>query len=231
MKGEHRMEMAKILLSAALSYAALFLCAKIIGRKQIAQLDFLDYITGITIGSIAAELATDLENMWKPLLALAIYSLLTWAMSILGVRWTRCRKFLNGTPTIVMENGRLFRKNMKKAKLDLSEFMVMCREQGYFNLADIHTAIFEYNGKLTILPVTVRRPVTPQDMKLLPVQETLFCEVIMDGRILEENLQRMGVDAAWLDRKLRAQGVASAKAVFLGLCDPQKNLTLYKMEP
>ena len=129
-----------------------------------------------------------------------------------------------------MENGRLFRKNMKKAKLDLSEFMVMCREQGYFNLADIHTAIFEYNGKLTILPVTVRRPVTPQDMKLLPVQETLFCEVIMDGRILEENLQRMGVDAAWLDRKLRAQGVDSAKAVFLGLCDPQKNLTLYKME-
>ena len=140
------MEFAKIVLSSLLSYAALFLCAKVIGRKQIAQLNFLDYITGITIGSIAAELATDLENMWKPLAAMGVYVLLTWLLS---------------------------RSNMKKAKLDLSEFMVMCREQGYFNLADIHTAVFEYNGKLTILPVSKKRPVTPEDMKLSPEQETL----------------------------------------------------------
>ena len=69
-----------------MSYAALFLCAKVIGRKQIAQLNFLDYITGITIGSIAAELATDLENMWKPLVALAVYALLTWLLTLIGKR-------------------------------------------------------------------------------------------------------------------------------------------------
>ena len=74
------MEFAKIVLSSLLSYAALFLCAKVIGRKQIAQLNFLDYITGITIGSIAAELATDLENMWKPLAAMGVYVLLTWLL-------------------------------------------------------------------------------------------------------------------------------------------------------
>ena len=223
------MEFAKILLSSLVSYLALFLCAKLIGRKQIAQLNFLDYIAGITIGSIAAELATDLENMWKPLVALAVYALLTWVMSLIGIHFGRSRKFLDGTPTIIMENGRLFRGNMKKAKLDLSEFMVMCREQGYFNLADIHTAIFEYNGKLTILPVSQKRPVTPEDMKLLPTQETMMAEVIMDGRVLDENLHRMGVDAAWLTRKLRAQGVSDPKEVFLGLCDAQKELTLYKM--
>ena len=225
------MEFANIVLSSLLSYAALFLCAKVIGRKQIAQLNFLDYITGITIGSIAAELATDLENMWKPLAAMGVYVLLTWLLSLIGKRAARSRKFLDGTPTIIMQNGKLYRSNMKKAKLDLSEFMVMCREQGYFNLADIHTAVFEYNGKLTILPVSKKRQATPEDMKLSPQQETLSTEVIIDGRILEENLRRMGLNAAWLDKQLRTQGVHDAKAVFLGLCDAQNKLTLYKMDP
>ena len=225
------MEFAKIVLSSLLSYAALFLCAKVIGRKQIAQLNFLDYITGITIGSIAAELATDLENMWKPLAAMGVYVLLTWLLSLIGKRAARSRKFLDGTPTIIMQNGKLYRSNMKKAKLDLSEFMVMCREQGYFSLADIHTAVFEYNSKLTILPVSKKRLATPEDMKLSPQQETLSTEVIMDGRILEENLRRMGLNAAWLDKQLRTQGVHDAKAVFLGLYDAQNKLTLYKMDP
>ena len=225
------MEFAKIVLSSLLSYAALFICAKVIGRKQISQLNFLDYITGITIGSIAAELATDLENTWKPLAAMGVYALLTWLLSLIGKRAARSRKFLDGTPTIIMQNGKLYRSNMKKAKLDLSEFMVMCREQGYFNLADIHTAVFEYNGKLTILPVSKKRQATPEDMKLSPQQETLSTEVIMDGRILEENLKRMGLNAAWLDKQLRTQGVHDAKAVFLGLYDAQNKLTLYKMDP
>ena len=224
------MELAKILLSALLSYVALFLSAKLVGRKQISQLDFMDYITGISIGSIAAELATDLENMWKPLVALVIYAVVTWGVSELGMKWPRSRRFFNGTPAIVMENGRLYRDVMKKAKLDLSEFMVMCRQQGYFNLKDIHTAVFEYNGKLTILPVSARRPATPEDMKLHPPQEMIAVEVIMDGRILGENLRRMGVDEKWLTDQLHQLGVRDARAVFLGLCDANKRLTLYKMK-
>ena len=225
------MEFAKIVLSSLLSYIALFLCAKVIGRKQISQLNFLDYITGITIGSIAAELATDLENMWKPLVALALYALLTWLLSLIGMHFARSRKFLDGTPTILMQNGKLYPQNMKKAKVDLSEFMVMCRQQGYFNLSDIHTAVYEYNGKLTILPVSSKRPATPEDMKLSPEQETFSTEVIMDGRILEGNLQRMGLNAEWLHKQLRTQGVHDAKAVFLGLCDAQNKLTIYRMDP
>ena len=221
------METAKIVLSSLLSYAALFLSAKLIGRKQVSQLDFLDYITGITIGSIGAELATDLENMWKPLVAIAVYALITWLLSLMNQKSLRARKFSNGSPTIVMDNGKLYRGNMKKAKLELSEFMVMCRQQGYFDLSAIQTAVFEYNGKLSILPVSDRRPVTPEDMKLAPEQERIFTEVIMDGRILEENLKRMGRDAAWLDKQLRAQGIGGAGEVFLGLCDAELNLSCY----
>ena len=144
----------KLCLIAFGSFAVLFLVAKCIGHKQIAQLDFFDYITGITIGSIAAEMATELEEPWKPLTAMFLYGGVTLLLSIISNKFPRSRKYLNGSPTILMDNGKLFYKNLKKAKLDLSEFMVMCRQQGYFDLTNVQTAVFEYNGKLTILPLS-----------------------------------------------------------------------------
>ena len=97
------MDVLILCLTTAASFAALFLIAKFIGRKQIAQLDFFDYITGITIGSIAAEMATELEEPWKPLIAMALYGGITLLMSILSNKLPRARKYLNGTPTILMD--------------------------------------------------------------------------------------------------------------------------------
>ena len=224
------MEFLKVVLTALLSAAALFLTAKIMGHKQMSQLDFFDYITGITIGSIAAELATELEEPWKPLIAMIVYGVLAFGLSVISSKFPRIRKFINGTPTIVMNNGKLYRKNMKKAKLDLSEFMVMCRQEGYFNLNDSRTAVFEYNGRLTILPVSAKRPVNPTDMNLSPQPDLISAEVIMDGRILEENLKRMGLDRKWLQKQLSDQGYQSAKNIFLGVCDNNHTLSLYKGE-
>lgn len=210
------------------SFGALFIIAKFIGHKQIAQLDFFDYITGITIGSIAAEMATELEKPWKQLTAMAIYGGVSWLLSILANKLPRVRKYLNGTPTILMDHGKLYRENFKKAKLDLSEFMVMCRQQGYFDLTGIQTAVYEYTGKLTILPVSDKRPATPSDMKLAPEQELLFTELIMDGRVLEDNLKRMGLDLTWLDKQLKQNHIHSAKEVFLAVCDRNLKFVVYK---
>lgn len=210
------------------SFAILFLSAKLIGHKQIAQLDFFDYITGITIGSIAAEMATELEEPWKPMIAMVLYGGITLALSLISSRFPRSRKYLNGTPTILMDHGKLYYENLKKARLDLSEFLVLCRQQGYFDLTTIQTAIFEYNGKLTILPVTTQRPVTPQDMALTPDQELMFTELIMDGRILEDNLKRMGLDRTWLEKQLKQRHISNAKEVFLAVCDRNLKFVLFK---
>ena len=212
------------------SFAALFAVAKFIGHKQIAQLDFFDYITGITIGSIAAEMATELESPWKPLTAMVIYGGITVLLNAISGRFQRTRKYLNGTPTILMDNGKLYYENLKKAKLDLSEFMVMCRQQGYFDLTSIQTAVYEYTGRLTILPVSSRRPATPEDMKLAPAQELLFTELIMDGQILEGNLKRMGLDSTWLEKQLDRHHINSAKDVFLALCDRNLKFVVYPKE-
>lgn len=224
------MELLKVVLTSLLSAAALFIIAKIMGHKQMSQLDFFDYITGITIGSIAAELATELEEPLKPLIAMIVYGIIAVSLSVLTRKLPKTRKFINGTPTIIMNNGKLYRKNMKKAKLDLSEFMVLCRQEGYFDLSEIQTAIFEYNGRLTVLPVSNKRPINPEDMNLSPQPAHIFTEVIMDGRILEDNLKRMGLDYKWLQARLKSQGFRSAKEVFLGVCDENKQLSLYKAE-
>ena len=224
------MNFLMLCLTAFGSFCALFFVAKFIGHKQIAQLDFFDYITGITIGSIAAELATELEEPWKPLTAMAIYGAVTLLLSTISIRFPKTRKYLNGTPTILMDHGKLYHKNLKKAKLDLSEFMVMCRQQGYFDLTGIQTAVFEYNGRLTILPVSSQRPATPKDLDLAPEQELLFTELIMDGRILEDNLKRMGLDLTWLNKQLSQRRV-QAKDVFLAVCDRNLKFVLYKKEP
>ena len=221
------MDFLILCLTALGSFTVLFLIAKFIGHKQIAQLDFFDYITGITIGSIAAEMATELDEPWKPLIAMLIYGGVTVLLSVISHKFPRSRKYLNGTPTILMDHGKLYRGNLKKAKLDLSEFMVLCRQQGYFDLTAIQTAIYEYTGNLTILPVSDSRPATPKDMNLSPQQELLFTELIMDGRILEGNLKRMGLDRTWLFRQLEQRHIHSAKEVFLAVCDRNLKFVVY----
>ena len=222
------MDAVKIILTSILSVLTLFILTKLMGRRQISQLDFFDYINGITLGSIAAELATDLETPWKALLAMGVYLLFSLGLNAATRRFPRTRKFLSGTPTILMDGGKLYRANMKKCKIDLSEFLVMCRQAGYFDLGAIQTAVFEFNGQLTILPATPKRPVTPEDLNLSPEAETIFTEIIMDGRILDGNLRRLGLDSTWLQTQLAAQGYRSAKDVFLAVCDKNKRLAVYK---
>lgn len=224
------MQFLKLCITTLGSFAVLFAVAKFIGHKQISQLDFFDYITGITIGSIAAEMATELEDPWKPLVAMIIYGAVTLLLSIISGKYPRSRKYLNGTPTILMDGGKLYRENMKKARLDLSEFLVMCRQQGYFDLSAIQTAVFEYSGKLSILPVSAKRPSTPNDMSIAPEQELIFTELIMDGRIMDANLKRMGLDTNWLTKQLKQQNINSAEEVFLAVCDRNLKLLVYPAE-
>lgn len=215
-------EVLQVVLASLFSVVILFLIAKAIGHKQVAQLEFFDYITGITIGSIAAELATTLDKpWWKPTILMLVFGSITVALSIITRKFARTRKFINGTPTIILNNGKLYRENMKKAKLELSEFLLLCRQEGYFNLNDIQTAVFEYNGKLSILPKSTKRPLNPEDMELNPKPEHIGTEIIMD-----DNLKRKGLNDDWLQKELKKQGYKNAKEIFLGVCYDENLLTL-----
>ncbi len=129
-----------------------------------------------------------------------------------------------------MNDGKLYRSNMKKAKLELSEFMLLCRQEGYFDLSDIQTAVFEYNGKLSILPVSNKRPLDPKDIGIMPEPSHISVEVIMDGRVIGDNLSRKGLNQRWLEKELKSQGFNKAEDIFLGLCSYDNKLTLYPLK-
>ncbi len=222
------MDIIKVVLTSLLSVVTLFIIAKVMGHKQVSQLDFFDYISGITIGSIAAELATELESPYKPLIALAIYGLVSLLLNLITHKFPRTRKYINGTPTILMNGGKLYRKNLKQAKLDLSEFMLLCREQGFFDLDEIQTAVFEHNGKLSVLPKAANRPATPKDLKITAKATHIGVEVIMDGRVMGENLSRVGKNKKWLEKQLKAQGYKGVREILLAVYHAEEDkLTLY----
>ena len=222
------MDFIKVVLTGLLSVASLFVITKFMGHKQVAQLDFFDYISGITVGSIAAEMATELEAPWKPLVALIIYGAVSVSLGIIAHKFPRSRKFINGTPTILMNNGKIYRGNLKKSKLDLSEFLLLCREAGFFDLREIEVAIFEHNGKLSVLPKAECRPATPKDLSLSVQKAHIGTEIIMDGRIMGDNLTRLGRDERWLKKQLKAQGYKAENEILLGIYNSSDDsLTLF----
>ena len=223
----------QIALTALGSLAALFLLTKLSGNKQVSQMNLFDYVMGITIGSIAAEMASELESPLRPLWAMVVYGLTAWGIALLtnrSIRVRRVRQLMTGKPLILMDGGTLYRKNLKIAKMDLSEFLMYCRVSGYFDLNQIQTAILEHNGTVTFLPAAMQRPVTPADLSMQPRQELLQTPVVQDGRVLPENLRKAGRDGVWLERKLREKGYHGPEEVLLAMAATGDQLTVYPME-
>lgn len=224
------MEIIKVILTSLISAIALFIIAKMMGRKQISQLDFFDYINGITIGSIAAEMATELEKPYKPLIAMIVYGIISVILSLCANKFMKSRKYINSLPTILLNNGIIYRENLKKAKLDLSEFLVLCRQAGYANICDIQSAIFEFNGLLSVIPKSAKRPLTPEDMNITVDESGLQTEIIMDGIVLHDNLKSLGFDEKWLSKRIKDSGYSNEKEVFFAFCDESKEAHFFPMD-
>ncbi|MBC5580232.1 DUF421 domain-containing protein [Anaerofilum sp. BX8] len=224
------MEILHITLTSLGSVVALFLLTKLIGNRQMSQMSLFDYINGITIGSIAAEMATSLEDDFlKPLTAMVIYALIAVCISLCTCRSMALRKFFNGKPLVLFEHGKLYKKNLFSAKMDINEFLTQCRGAGYFDLSQLEAAVLETNGQVSFLPLSEQRPVTPHDLGVTPPPETLTVNVILDGKVLEENLKYTGRDQKWLMTQLHAQDIGQIKDVFLATVDAQGQLAAYRI--
>ena len=214
------MELIKIALASLASLAALFILTKLMGNRQISQLTMFDYINGITIGSIAAEMATSLEDdILKPLIAMVIYAVVVVLISVTSSKCAVIRRFFGGRSLIIMSNGKIYRNNLKKAKLDLNEFLIQCRVNGYFDLDEIEAAVFESNGRISFLPKSAKRPVRPEDVHLFPNKAAYFVTIISDGEVLFKNLHAAGKNEVWLQKELKRLGYGKYSDVFYAASD------------
>lgn len=218
----------KIILTSIGSLIVLFFLTKIIGNKQLTQMNMFDYINSITIGSIAAEMATaDKEDFVVPLIAMLIYGGSVFLITTITTKSVKMRRFFNGCSIVLMDDNKIYMKNIKKAKLDLNELLMQFRTNGYFDVSEIHSAFMEPNGNVSIIPKDNYRYVMPKDMNL-PVTQTKACVIlIVDGNLLEENLQKASVNKDWLITQIKAQGATDIKDVAIASITEKKNLTVY----
>lgn len=223
------LDVAKTLITSLVSIAVLFLLCRMIGQRQISQMSLFDYVNGIVIGSIAAELATNLEDWHRPLTAMLLYGLAAAAINAATCKSLALRKIFNGRPLVLFEDGKLYKGNLYRAKLDINEFLTQCRVAGYFDLSRLEAVVLETNGQLSFLPLAAERPATPADLQLTPPEETMQTNLILDGRILTENLKASGRSEAWLTEQLHRQGIGQVREVFLASCDQQGSFTAYRM--
>lgn len=222
------MEIAKSTLTAIISVVVMFILTKLIGNRAISQMNMFDYINSITIGSIASELAVSEPNeITKPLVAMVVYASAVIVLAIVTGKSLILRRFVEGRCILLMENGKLIDRNFKKAKIDVNEFLMQCRLQGYFDISTIRTAVAESNGRISILPDTAKTPPTADDLKVITEQDRLFSNVILDGKILDGNLKRLGFNERWLKAKLRQNKIKSVDEVFLCTADQDGDIHIF----
>lgn len=207
----------------------LFFITKMMGKKQISELNFFDYVVGITIGSIAADISLDIEkNMIAGIAALFIYGFISYIISFVSIKSILARRFFIGVPTVLVEKGKIIESGLKKSKIDVNDLLMEARENGYFNLDEIDYALMEVNGNISFLPKEKEKPVTKKDMKIKCNNEGLTVNAIIDSKYMANNMKAINKDKEWLDHELKVNGYDNYDNILLATIDNNYKVTIYE---
>ncbi|WMJ23699.1 DUF421 domain-containing protein [Paludicola sp. MB14-C6] len=218
----------EVALRSILSVVYLFFITRLMGRKQISQLSFFDYVIGISVGSIAAEMATAIDAPYlHGFLSMGLYAVIATIISIATNKSIKLRRFFNGRAYMLIENGKIHEKNLAKVKYDVNDLLSAARYAGYFNIADIEYAIMEYSGKISFMPKANKKNVTLEDLNITGQKECLVANVIIDGKIMTRNLKMTGLDDIWLKKQLEHQKVDKIEDIILATVDCNHELVVY----
>ena len=213
----------------ALILGILFLLAKVMGKKQISQLNIFDYTIGITMGSIAADISLDIEkDLIAGITSLAIYGFASAIISLWSLKSITARRIFYGIPTILMEKGKIIEGGLRKNKLNLNELQEEARSCGYFDLSEIDCAVMESTGKVSFLPKEENKPVTKKDMDIKCNKDGLVANIIIDEEIMITNLKVMNKTEKWLKQQLKVLGYDGSKGILLATLDNNDKLIIYK---
>jgi uncharacterized membrane protein YcaP (DUF421 family) len=220
-----------VFVRAIIGFFSLLIFTRIVGKEQISQLTFFDYIVGITIGSLAGSLTTDLSSRaWPHWIGLITWSALCYLMQKISLKWRYAAKYLEGEPAIVIMNGKIMENVLRKAKYSVSDILVLLRNKEIFNLNEVAYAIIEPNGAISVLKKPEYLPLTPKDMNITVKPSGIGTEMIYDGMVIKENLRQLNKDEKWLSKELKKHGIKDYAEVFLLTLDPGGNLYIDKYE-
>ncbi len=222
------LETLRIIPRSLVSLIVLFLITKAIGKKQVSELSLFDYVIGISIGNFAAEMIMDFNsNYYNGIVAMTTFGLIAWLVSYFTMKSMVLRRIIVGTPTVLIQNGKIIEKNLRKMMIDINDLLEQCRSNGTFDVNEIEYAIMEANGKISILPKKEYAPLIVKDMNLKLGKNELVSNVIIDGKIMKSNLENSGKEKDWLLKELKIKG-KKLEDILLATLDNNYKLVIYE---
>lgn len=223
------MELTELILRLILSFFTLFILARIMGRKEISQLTFFNFVSAISIGSIAANLAINANmSIRNGIIALIAWTIFTLLLAFIDIKFKKARKATTGEPIIVIKEGKIMEDALRKTQLDLDSLRLLLRQKGVFSISEVNYAVFETNGSVTVLKSYSKQPVIKEDLNVVKQNNSettlIATEVITDGKINKKNLSRLNLDEEWLIYNLNKEGISNINEVFYAEVLPNGSL-------
>lgn len=219
-------EWTQIFIRSIIFLLVLLVLTKMLGKKQISEISFFEYVSGITIGSIAGEVIMGLEGkIGHGILAIAIFSIITLLVDIISLKSKKFRDLVEGRGTIFIKDGKVMEDNLKKEKYSVEDLSALLRKKNVFSAADVEFALLEQTGDLSVLLKKENRPLTPKDLNIPVANDKEPQTVIMDGTIINDSMAAAGKDRKWLHMELDKLGV-TVENVFLGQINSYGELTV-----
>lgn len=217
-----------VLIRSIVTLVVLFILAKVMGKKQISQLNIFDYIIGITIGSVGADISLDLNKHFiDGIVCLVTFGLFGAFVSFITLKSIRLRRLFSGTPSMLIEDGKIIEDGLKKVRFDINDLMEEMRNAGYFDISSIAYAIMETSGRVSFLPKDDSMPITKKDMDLKIVPSSLVCNAIIDGNIMINNLRAINKDREWMMHELKVMG-KKLDDILLATVDSNYKVSIYE---
>ena len=222
-------EIYETIFRSIISLVTLFLVTKMIGKKQVSQLSLFDYVIGISIGNFAAEMSINLEtNEFTGTLAVVIFGLVAYLVSWLSMKSIFLRRFFFGSPSVIIQDGKILDNEMRKCRIDLNDLLEQARIAGYFDISQIAFAVMEVNGSMSFLPKGIYEKPTVGDMNISVKKQGMLANVILDGKIMTHNLENINKDEKWLIKEIKKQGYKNIEEILLATVDVNNEVTIFK---
>lgn len=205
-------------------FLGLFILVRVTGKKHLSEITYYDYISGITIGAIAGSASVNEKvSIYSGLIALVVWIVIPVIVSLFNLKNLSCRRVTVGKPLILIKNGVVDDANLKKARYHIEDLLMQLRKKDVFNLAEVEFALLEIDGELSVLKKAPCNSVKAKDLNLATPYQGLILNLIINGRIIESNLELSGKDESWLFDQLRSNNINNIEEViFAGFTSDQQ---------
>lgn len=220
-------EALSIIPRSIFSLIVLFIATRMLGKKQVSQLSLFDYVIGISIGNFTAEMVLVLENqIINGAIAILTFGFIGYLISYGTMKSITLRRFLIGVPTIIIQNGKILNKALRKVNIDINDLLEQARGAGYFDIKDIAYAIMEVNGKISFLPIEGEKPYTKSDANIKLEKDNPTANIIIDSKLMKNNIKNTDRSYEWFIRELKHKGYGTYQDILLATYN-NNELTIY----